>query len=71
MHSHIERLLLLKTVEIFAASPDEVLAELADLLVEEEHRAGSQVVRRGEQGMSMYIKQARQRQTHLALSLHF
>ena len=55
MHAHIERLLLLKTVELFAAASDEILAELADLLVEEEHPAGMPIVRGGEQGMSMFI----------------
>lgn len=54
MHSHIERLLRPKTVELFAAAQDEVLVELAGLLVDEERQAGTPIVSQGEQGTSMY-----------------
>lgn len=51
----LEKLLVLKSVPIFAELPDDLLAELAALLREEEYEAGAPVLRKGELGTSMYI----------------
>ena len=51
----IEKVLLLKEVEVFARVPDRVLADVAALLVEEEVPAGTLVIREGDFGSTMYV----------------
>jgi hypothetical protein len=53
--SLIEKVIILKSVSIFAATPDEILAEVAALLEEVEVPAGTTILRQGELGTSMYI----------------
>lgn len=55
MLSRIEKVLILKTVAIFAETPDEVLADVAGLLHEAEAPAGSTIFRKGDSGTSMFI----------------
>ena len=55
MLSTVERVLVLKTLSMFAETPDEALAELADLLYEEIAQPGDVIVREGETGESLYI----------------
>ena len=51
----IEKVIILRTVDIFASTPDEVLAEVAGLLKESETPAGTTIFDKGDQGESMYI----------------
>ena len=51
----IERVVILKSVEIFGAIAEDHLVELARMAKEEEYRAGDPIIRRGELGTSMYI----------------
>jgi CRP-like cAMP-binding protein len=53
--SRIEKVLILKAVGIFAETPDEVLADVAELLHEHEAPAGTRIFARGDAGTSMYI----------------
>jgi CRP-like cAMP-binding protein len=53
--STIEKVIILNTVDIFSATADEVLAEVADLLVEVTAPAGSLIFARDDLGDSMYI----------------
>lgn len=53
--SRIEKVLILKTVGIFAETPDEVLADVAELLEEREMPAGTRIFAQGDAGSSMYI----------------
>jgi signal-transduction protein with cAMP-binding, CBS, and nucleotidyltransferase domain len=46
---------ILKTVNIFAETPDEILAEVAELLEEVDFKAGETVFEKGAMGTSMYI----------------
>ncbi len=55
MLSTFERVMILKTISLFAATPDEALAELADHLEEIEIRAGKNVVEKGADGDSLYV----------------
>lgn len=55
MLTTLEKLLVLKSVAIFAGAPDEALLELAALLREEELPAGKAVFAKGDPGTSMYI----------------
>jgi HEAT repeat protein len=55
MLSTIERVLVLKTVGIFAGTPDEILAEVATLLEEVDLKAGQTIFEIGELGDCMYI----------------
>lgn len=55
MLSIVEKVLVLKTVGLFAATPDEVLAEIAALLEEVELSAGETLLTKGEPGQSMYV----------------
>ena len=55
MLSTIERVLILKTVGVFARLDDPLLAEVAALLEEEEVAAGETVFAEGDLGTSMYI----------------
>jgi HEAT repeat protein len=51
----IEKVLFLKTVSIFAGTPDSTLAEVAKLLEEQELAAGELLFAKGDAGRSMYI----------------
>lgn len=55
MLSQIERLIVLKGADLFTATPEELLAEIADLLVEEEYLAGTAIFAKGAPGASMYL----------------
>lgn len=55
MLSTIEKVILLKDVDLFAETPDELLAEVAEFLVESELLAGQPVFAKGDRGESLYI----------------
>ncbi|MBL8063924.1 MAG: cyclic nucleotide-binding domain-containing protein [Anaerolineales bacterium] len=55
MLSTVERVIVLKSLSMFAETPDEALAELADLLQEMVVQPGDVIVREGETGESLYI----------------
>jgi AAA family ATP:ADP antiporter len=55
MLSTIEKVITLKTVSIFAGTPDEILAEVASLLEEVELREGETIFEKGDAGDCMYI----------------
>jgi ATP:ADP antiporter, AAA family len=55
MHSTVEKVLILRSVNLFKSTPDDALAELSELLSEVEIQAGENIVQKGEQGNSMYI----------------
>ena len=51
----IEKVLLLKSLSLFAETPETVLAEVAGILEEEEADAGKIIFKEGEIAQSMYI----------------
>jgi len=51
----LEKVIILKTVSIFAETPDEILAEVASLLAEVEVPAHTTILHKGEMGSCMYI----------------
>ena len=51
----IERVVILKSVDIFATIAEDHLVDLARIAVEVEFRAGDSIIRRGEPGTSMFI----------------
>lgn len=51
----IEKVIILRTVDLFTTTPDEVLADIAQLLTEVRLDAGEQLFAAGEYGESMYI----------------
>ena len=55
MLTTIEKVILLKSVEFFAGTPDSVLAQVAELMEEVSVAAGQVIITRGEAGDSMYI----------------
>ena len=55
MLSTIEKVIILKTVGVFARLDDPLLAEVAGLLEEEEVTAGQTIFAEGDLGTSMYI----------------
>jgi HEAT repeat protein/ATP/ADP translocase len=55
MLSTVEKVIFLKTVNSFAAMPDDALADVALLLDEQEVRAGERIIEQGQVGESMYI----------------
>ncbi len=55
MRLTIERVLMLKSREVFSETPEENLLELAAVLEEIETRAGERIIEKGELGSSMYI----------------
>jgi ATP:ADP antiporter, AAA family len=55
MLSTVERVLILKTLSIFADTPDEALAELAELVEEVTALPGEVIVQEGEPGQSLFV----------------
>jgi CRP-like cAMP-binding protein len=55
MLSTIEKVIILKTVGIFAETPDEILAEVATLLEEVELGIGETIFEKGDLGDCLYI----------------
>ncbi|MBL8097650.1 MAG: cyclic nucleotide-binding domain-containing protein [Anaerolineales bacterium] len=55
MYSTVERVLILKSVNLFKATPDDALAELSEIISEVEVPAGKNIVIKGEPGSSMFI----------------
>ena len=51
----IEKVLLLKSLSLFEETPETVLAELAEILVEQEFEKGQSVFHAGDEGHCMYI----------------
>src|SRR5882724_10504201 len=51
----IERVLLLKSLSVFSETPETVLAEIVNLMVEMNVPAGTNIVKEGEVGNCMYI----------------
>jgi CRP-like cAMP-binding protein len=55
MLSTVEKVIILKTVDIFAKTPDEILVEVAALLEDVEIAAGETIFEKGDKGDCMYI----------------
>ena len=55
MLSTIEKVIILKDVDLFAETPDELLAEVAGLLAEVEFAQGQAIFGKGDSGDSLYI----------------
>lgn len=55
MYSTVEKVLILKSVNLFKATPDDALAELSEIISEVDVPAGTDIVKKGEQGSSMFI----------------
>jgi len=53
--STIEKVIILKDVELFGETPDELLAEIAGLLTEVEVAPGEPVFAKGDVGDSLYV----------------
>jgi CRP-like cAMP-binding protein len=51
----IEKVLLLKSLSIFEETPETVLAELAEILEEEEFEGDTSIFKAGDEGNCMYI----------------
>lgn len=51
----IEKVMILKSVDIFSETPEEDLIEVANIVEEVEVKAGQDIIRKGELGTSMYI----------------
>lgn len=51
----IEKVLLLKSLSLFEETPETVLAELAEILEEEEFEKGKSIFAAGDEGHCMYI----------------
>jgi CRP-like cAMP-binding protein/HEAT repeat protein len=55
MLSTIEKVIILKTVSIFAKTPDELLAEMASFLEEVEVKAGETIFEKGDMDKCLYL----------------
>ena len=55
MLSTVEKVLILKTVMVFSQTPDEVLADVADLLEAVDCAGGETIIRKGDPGDSLYV----------------
>jgi hypothetical protein len=53
--STVEKVIILKSVDIFSETPDEVLAEVAPLLEEVEFEPGRAVFEKGDMGSALYV----------------
>jgi hypothetical protein len=55
MLSTLEKVFVLKAVDIFAETPEEALAEIASILEEVEVKSGETIFEKGDPGQSMYV----------------
>jgi CRP-like cAMP-binding protein len=55
MLSTIEKVIILKTVDMFSQTPDDVLADIADLLEEMDVLENETIFKKGDPGDSMYV----------------
>ena len=55
MLSTIEKVIILKTVDMFSQTPDDVLADVAGLLEEVDAEEGEEIFQQGDLGDSMYV----------------
>ncbi len=55
MHSTVEKVLILRSVNLFRSTPDDALAELGEIISEVEIPSGINIVQKGEPGSSMFI----------------
>jgi AAA family ATP:ADP antiporter len=55
MHSTVEKVLILRSVNLFKSTPDDALAELGEIISEVEIPSGVNIVEKGEPGSSMFI----------------
>jgi len=55
MLSTIEKVIILKTVDMFSQTPDDVLSDVAGLLEEVDAEEGEEIFRQGDLGDSMYV----------------
>ena len=55
MYSVIEKVIILKTISIFAETPTDVLVDVANILGEVEVPAGQAIIEKGDLGHSMYV----------------
>lgn len=55
MNPTIERVLILKSIDLFARTPDDVLAQLAAELESIEVAAGEPIIRKGDIGDSLFV----------------
>ncbi len=55
MLSTIEKVIILKTVPLFSSIPNAVLSQLAAIVIEERYTPGQTIIRKGDEGRSMYI----------------
>lgn len=55
MYSTVERVIILKSVPVFAAASEQLLAEVASVLEEVEFEAGDVIFEKGDPGTSMFI----------------
>jgi len=60
----IERIIILKSIEIFSQIPDDVLAGLALITEEESYPEGTELIKEGDIGDSMYIIQSGSMRIH-------
>lgn len=51
----IEKVIMLKTIDMFSETPDDVLVEVASILEEELFSPGDVIIRKGEPGNCMYL----------------
>jgi signal-transduction protein with cAMP-binding, CBS, and nucleotidyltransferase domain len=51
----VDKILTLKTVSLFTETPDEMLAEVVELLDEIEVKAGDSIIKKGDPGTCLYI----------------
>lgn len=63
--STLERVMILKTVSIFARTPDDVLAAVAAILDEVDVRAGDTIFEQGDPGSSMYVVVSGKMRAHI------
>lgn len=64
MLSTIEKVIILKTVSIFAETSDEILAEVAAISTETEASVGETIFEKGDSGDSLYIIASGQVRVH-------
>ena len=55
MRLTIEKVMILKSVDIFSETPEEDLIEVASIVEEVEVKAGKEIITKGDIGTSMYI----------------